>query len=158
MDRDEWDLRPDSVARALDAFLPRSAGQVMREAFYGVSRFDDFARHTGLNPAALSTRLKDLVATDMLERVDYQVPGERRRHEYRLTAKSRDLLAVVVALLDWADRWVPGPDGPTLRLHHRDCGHDVHAAVRCTAGHDIGSFDDLDSTPGPGARPVPPPA
>ncbi|MDL5159725.1 winged helix-turn-helix transcriptional regulator [Actinomycetospora termitidis] len=154
MDRDAWDLHPDSVERALDSFLPRSAGQVMREAFYGVRRFDDFVHHTGLNPAGVSARLKQLVADDMLERVGYQEPGERRRHEYRLTRKSQELMEVVVALLGWADRWLPGPDGPTVLLRHEGCGHAVHAEARCEAGHRIDGFADLDSLPGPGARPA----
>ncbi len=152
MDRDAWDLSPDSVQRALEAFLPRSGGQVMREAFYGVRRFDDFVRHTGLTPAVLSARLKDLVENGLLERVPYREPGSRQRHEYRLTDRGRDLTPALVALMDWADRWRPGAHGPTLRLHHRECGEPVRATLVCSAGHLIERPGDLRAEPGPGAR------
>ena len=152
MDRAVWDLRPDAVQRALDAFLPRSGGQVIREAFYGVTRFDDFVAYTGLTPAAVSARLKALVEQDMLRRTRYQEPGERARDEYQLTDKSRDLLPAVVALLRWSDRWLPSAQGPTLTLRHSDCGHEVHAELRCTARHHLEHTGELVAEPGPGAR------
>jgi DNA-binding HxlR family transcriptional regulator len=119
VDRDAWNLDPDSVQRALDALAPRSAGRIVREAFYGTRRFDDFARRTGLTPAVLAARLRDLVEHGVLERSEYREPGRRTRQEYRLTAKGRDLGVALVALLDWADRWLPGPGGPDGRAHPR---------------------------------------
>lgn len=154
MDRDAWDLEPDPVQRALDAVTPRSAGQVVREAFYGTRRFDDFARRTGLTPGPLSARLRELVADGVLERVEYHAPRARRRHEYRLTAKGRDLAPAIIALLRWADRWLPDPAGPTVDLVHVDCGAPVHVELRCADGHHVTRLRDVRAQPGPGARPA----
>ncbi len=123
----------------------------MREAFYGVHRFDDFVRHTELTPAVVSARLKDLVRDEMLTKVSYQVPGAREREEYHLTDKSRDLFPVVVALLRWSDRWLPAPSGPTLTIRHRGCGQEADVEVRCAVGHRLDGPEDFSADPAAGA-------
>ena len=151
MDRHRWDLTPDSVQRALDILGPRSSGQVVREAFYGTRRFDEFLLRTGLTAPVLSKRLKDLEALDILRRVPYQLPGERTRYEYRLTPQGVDLAVVLVALMAWADRWLPGSAGPTVGLSHRGCGGVVHARLECGSGHHGLVARDVLMAPGPGA-------
>lgn len=154
MNRDDWDLSPDSVQRALEHLLPASAGKVVREAFYGTRRFDDFVRRTGLTAPVLSARLRELESSGVIEKRPYQEPGQRTRHEYRLTRQGQDLGTAIVALLEWADRWVPAPAGPTVALEHRDCGASVHAALECSAGHRGLEITDVIAVPGPGARRV----
>lgn len=155
MDRDAWDLSPDSVQRALAHLVPASSGRVVREAFYGTRRFEDFVRRTGLTAPVLSARLKELEASAVMERRPYREPGMRTRHEYVLTPRGRDLGTAIVALLTWADRWVPAPLGATVTIEHRDCGAVVGAQLVCEAGH--GGFDvrDVVASPGPGAQPIP---
>lgn len=155
MERDAWDLSPDSVQRALEHLLPASAGKVVREAFYGTRRFDDFVRRTGLTAPVLSARLRDLAASGIIEKRPYQEPGQRTRHEYRLTPSGLDLGTAIVALLEWGDRWLPPAAGPTVALEHRDCGAAVHAALVCEAGHADLAITDVAAVPGPGARPLP---
>ncbi|SES15440.1 transcriptional regulator, HxlR family [Lentzea xinjiangensis] len=150
--RDAWLLEPDSVQRALDVLVPRSAGQVVREAFYGTRRFDDFRRHTGLTPGVLSARLRDLTDQGILIKVAYHDTGSRGRHEYRLTDKGRDLAAAIISLLNWADHWLPAPGGPTVVLTHRDCGAPIRTQVRCAHDHPVDSLGDIQAAPGPGAR------
>jgi DNA-binding HxlR family transcriptional regulator len=72
---------------------------VLREAFYGVRRFEDFQRAIGCARNILSARLAMLVDEDVLRREPYREPGSRLRHEYRLTEKGRELLPIVVALM-----------------------------------------------------------
>ena len=151
MDRDAWNLDPDSVQRALEQLQPASAGMIVREAFYGTRRFDDFVRHTGLTAAVVATRLRGLEAAGLLERRAYREPGQRTRQEYRLTPRGLDLGTALVALLRWADRWLPAPDGPTVALRHRDCGSPVHVALRCGAGHALADVAEVEAVPGPGA-------
>ncbi|HXH81079.1 helix-turn-helix domain-containing protein [Nocardioides sp.] len=153
MDRDDWDLTPDSVQLALEHLVPASAGKVVREAFYGTRRFDDFVRRTGLTAPVLSARLRDLEASGVIEKRPYREPGQRTRHEYRLTQQGQDLGTAVVALLEWADRWLPTPDGPTVVLEHRECGASVHVAMGCSVGHGV-DITDVVALPGPGARRV----
>ncbi len=151
-DRDAWDLEPDSVALALSVLAPPTMGMIMREAFYGTRRFEDFQRRTGMSTGVLAARLRELVAQDMLVKVPYREAGARERAEYRLTVKGRELVPIMVAMIGWADRWLTDDRQPTVSLVHRDCGALVEAVLRCTDGHDVGAPSQIAARPGPGAR------
>ncbi|WP_285031688.1 helix-turn-helix domain-containing protein [Mycolicibacterium sp. lyk4-40-TYG-92] len=153
-DREAWNLEPDSIALALDALSPRTTGAIIREAFYGTRRFDDFQRHCGVSPSVLATRLRACVADGLLQKVPYRTPGTRERDEYRLTDKGRSLAPILLALNDWADRWLLEPDAATVSLRHRDCGQRIHATVTCEAGHQVTAVADMVAAAGPGARPA----
>src|SRR5215207_8178729 len=113
-----------SVARTLEVVGEWWTMLIVRDAFFGVTRFDDFQRRLGIARNVLTARLDKLVEVGVLERVAYQ---ERpRRYEYRLTAKGRDLWPVLNALREWGDRWTAGDDGPPLDLVHRACGEVTH--------------------------------
>jgi DNA-binding HxlR family transcriptional regulator len=139
------------MARALNVVSSKSALLILlREAFYGTSRFDDFAQRVGISEPVAAARLRELVADGLLEREPYQEPGQRTRMEYRLTDKGAELLPALVALMQWGDRWL-APDGPPVVLRHRGCGESVRAELRCSAGHATDAAD-LDLAIGPGAR------
>src|SRR3954469_19321890 len=110
--RSGWTASRCSVAKALDVLGARSAFLILREAFYGTTRFDDFAQRVGLSESVTAARLRELVGEGLLEREAYQEPGQRTRHRYRLTEKGADLLPVLVALMRWGDRWVDDDGGP----------------------------------------------
>ncbi|ELS52829.1 winged helix-turn-helix transcriptional regulator [Streptomyces viridochromogenes] len=154
--RDAWDIEPDSINLALRSLSPRTTGVIIREAFYGTRRFDDFERHCGISPSVLSARLRDLVADGILEKTRYRAPGARGRDEYRLTDKGRALLPILIALNDWAERWIVPAGSSTVSLLHRDCGSPVRTAVTCACGHDITAPAQVSAAPGPGARPASP--
>ncbi|MFJ8495279.1 winged helix-turn-helix transcriptional regulator [Streptomyces sp. NPDC094038] len=136
-DRDAWSMANCSVARTLEIAGNRTALLIMREAFLGTRRFDDFARRVGVGEPAASARLKELTAAGLLERVPYQEPGQRTRYAYRLTEKGRDFLPVLTALRQWGDTWAADEQGPPLVVRHKDCGAEVHAVLRCDDGHDV---------------------
>jgi DNA-binding HxlR family transcriptional regulator len=125
---------------------------VLREAFYGVRRFDDFHAALGCARNLLSARLKTLVENGLLGKQAYRDDRGRRRDEYRLTDKGRDLLPAVVALMQWGDRWAADDAGPAVVLRHRDCGEPVSARLSCDAGHAPLAARDVRAVPGPGAR------
>lgn len=152
--RDAWDLEPDSIVLALESLRARTSGAIIREAFYGTRRFDDFLRHCGVSPGVLSTRLRAMVSDGLLEKVPYRAPGARARDEYRLTDKGRSLAPILIALNDFADRWLLESGGSTVTLRHRQCGKRVHTTVMCEAGHHIEAAADIIASPGPGARPA----
>lgn len=135
--RDSWTLNRCSIDRALRAVGNRPAQLLLREAFYGTRRFDDFARRVGVTESVAAARLRELVAVGALERRPYREPGHRTRHEYVLTERGRDLLPVSLALMQFGDRHLAGPAGPPMELTHHDCGAPVHVEVRCEAGHDV---------------------
>ncbi len=136
-DRGAWRATRCSVGRAIEVIGSRSALLLMREAYYGTTRFADFADRVGITEAVAAGRLKELVDEGLLVRRPYREPGQRTRHEYVLTDKGRDLLPVVVALMEWGDRYLAGPKGAPVRLAHRDCGEPVRVHVACDAGHDV---------------------
>lgn len=150
VDRDQWPAAGCSVAAALEVVGTRSALLMLREAFYGTRRFDDFARRVGVSDAAASARLRVLVDDGLLERRPYRESGQRTRLEYRLTQKGRDLFVALVALMDWGDRYLAPTAGPAVLLSHRDCGTPVHATVVCAAGHEV-TARDTQADPGPGS-------
>ena len=127
---------------------------VLREAFNGVRRFDDMQRRTHAPRQVLSDRLGRLVRDGLLRKVPYQEQGQRSRHEYRLTSKGLDLYPVLVALMQWGDRYAVGSAGPQVLLRHRDCGEPLRMQMACDAGHIVESARDVTPVPGPGARKI----
>src|SRR3954451_6540731 len=135
-DRNAWSAHGRcSIGRAMEVVGTRSAMLLMREAFYGTRRFDDFATRVGITEAVAAKRLRERVEAGLLERTPYQEPGQRTRHEYRLTGMGRDLAPAALALMQWGDRYLAGEDGPPLAVQHLDCGAPVSVDVRCASGH-----------------------
>jgi DNA-binding HxlR family transcriptional regulator len=134
--RSAWKAERCTIAKALEVLNTRSALLIMREAFYGTTRFDEFAERVGISEPVAAARLRELVEEGLLEREDYREPGQRTRQQYRLTAKGADLLPVLVALMEWGDRWLDDRGGP-VELLHRDCGETVTLSLRCDAGHEV---------------------
>src|SRR6201996_8136632 len=116
--RSGWKAERCTIAKALEVLSTRSGLLIMREAFYGTTRFDDFAERVGISQPVAAARLKELVEAGLLEREPYQEPGQRTRMQYRLTDKGSELLPVLVALMQWGDRWL-GPSG--VELQHPGC-------------------------------------
>jgi DNA-binding HxlR family transcriptional regulator len=131
-----WTARGCTIAKALDVIPTRSSFLLLREAFYGTTRFDDFAQRVGLSEPATAARLRELVDNGLLEREEYREPGQRTRQRYRLTEKGADLFPALVALMQWGDRWLDDRGGP-IELLHRGCGEPVGVEVRCAAGHEV---------------------
>lgn len=136
--RSGWKAERCTIAKALEVVSTRSALLIMREAFYGTSRFDDFAERVGISQPVAAARLRELVDEGLLEREDYREPGQRTRQQYRLTPKGADLFPVLVALMKWGDRWLDDRGGP-IELLHRDCGEPVDVSLSCAAGHEVHS-------------------
>jgi DNA-binding HxlR family transcriptional regulator len=134
--RSAWSADRCSIARALALVGTRSAFLILREAFYGTTRFDDFAARAKLSAPVAAQRLRELVAEGLIEREDYRDPGQRTRSQYRLTAKGADLFPALVALMQWGDRWIDDRGGP-VALVHRGCGERVAAELHCAAGHAV---------------------
>jgi DNA-binding HxlR family transcriptional regulator len=136
------------VARAMEALGERWAILVLREAFYGSTRFEEFERHLGIAPNILSARLAKLVAHGLLERVP-----AHPRHAYRLTPKGREFFPVYVALKGWADRWMGDPAGPVVQLLHRETGAELKPPLLTAPDGAPLRPEDVRVVPGPGAGP-----
>jgi DNA-binding HxlR family transcriptional regulator len=141
--RGSWEARHCSIAKALEVVHTRSAFLILREAFYGASRFDEFSQRAGLSDPVTAARLRELEQAGLLEREDYQEPGQRTRRGYRLTEMGRELLPALVALMQWGDRWLQG-GRPRVALHHAECGAPVSIQLRCDQGHAVDGPGELD--------------
>src|SRR3984957_11158068 len=147
--RESWPAPGDHcpIARTFGTIGTKSALVILREAFYGAIRYEEFVERTGLSEPAVAARLRELGDEGLLEKYPYQEPGQRARSAYRLTEKGADLLPVLVAMMRWGDRWLFA-DGARLELTHTDCGSPVHAELRCEAGHEVAAeAPDLASRP-----------
>src|SRR5881227_344005 len=131
--RGGWTAERCSIAKALDVVSTRSAFLILREAFYGTARFDDFAERAQISEPVAAARLRELVEHGLLEREDYREPGQRTRQRYRLTEEGADLFPALVALMQWGDRWLDDRGGP-VEIRHHDCGEPVAVELRCGAG------------------------
>ena len=147
-----WSTENCTVGRTMAILGERWTFVVLREVFNGVRRFDDIRRHSGIPRQVLSNRLALLVEQGVLRREPYRDPGERARHEYRLTDKGFDLYPVLVAIADWGDRYLADPEGPPVAFAHRDCDAPIHAELNCTEGHLVERPRDVAPRPAAGAR------
>ena len=141
-----------SIGRSLDLLGEKWTFLIVREAWYGVGRFADFERQLGCARNLLAERLRMLVAEGILATEPYQEPGSRTRQRYLLTDKGKELLPVLVALREWGDRHLAGPDGPPIHLDHKDCGGRVSLQLRCSQDHLVEGADDLVPAAGEGLR------
>jgi DNA-binding HxlR family transcriptional regulator len=147
-----------SVARALTVVGERWTLLIIREAFDGVRRFQDFRTRLGIASNLLAARLETLVEAGVLRREPYREPGGRQRYEYHLTERGADLRPVLIALLQWGDKYLADPEGPSVIPRHHTgpdepaCDEPVRVVVECGAGHGPLHADAVRRTPGPAAH------
>lgn len=119
--------RPCSVARTLSILSDRWTLLIVREAFFGVRRFDTFESKLAIAPNILTNRLARLVEQKIIKKVVYQ--DRPVRCEYRLTSAGLDLYFPFLQMLRWGDRWLGFP--PPIQLHHQICGQDFVPTLVC---------------------------
>jgi DNA-binding HxlR family transcriptional regulator len=124
---------------------------IMREAYYGTTRFDDFEYFVGAAPNILSSRLKKLVDSSMMRKVP--LPDNRRLHQYVLTDQGRAFFPAYLALKKWGDDWLAEPEVPQVVFIERGTGRPVQfPALRAWNGKPL-RLDDVVVVPGSGAVP-----
>ncbi len=132
-----------SIARALAIVGDRWTLLVLREAFFGVRRYEDFQRLTQASPRLVADRLGKLVAEGVMEKQPYK--DRPKRYEYRLTEKGRALHPVMVTLSQWGQNWMGDPARPPVTLVHRSghgCGRPTRPhLVCCECGEPVGPRD-----------------
>ena len=144
-----YDGQVCSVARALEAMGDRWTMLVIREAFLGTRRFDDYQRNLGLARNVLADRLTRLVDEGILRRRRYQERPDR--FEYLLTDKGLDFWPALVSLMKWGDRHA-APNGPPMLIVHRGCGGEVNDRFICEKCGEPVDARGSEARPGPGSR------
>jgi DNA-binding HxlR family transcriptional regulator len=148
----EWSTDNCTIARSLDVIGDRWSLLILREVFQGIRRFDHLTVRTTIPRQVLTERLERLVDAGILRREPYREPGQRTRHEYRLTRKGLDLYPVFAALQAWGNSYLGDPEGPPVEFVHRDCGEPLDVVLRCRAGHEVEDSRQVAGRLGPGAR------
>jgi DNA-binding HxlR family transcriptional regulator len=126
MQRKSFARQQCPVARALDCVGEWWSIVILRDAFHGLSRFDEFQESLGIASNMLSRRLKALVKNGLLERRVYQ--RHPTRYAYGLTARGRDFLPVILTLVAWGNRHL-APDGIAVDVRDRATGKSVDPIV-----------------------------
>ena len=119
------------VDSVIELFGDRWATLVVRACFTGIHRFDEIQRDSLMASNILADRLDRLQAQGIIRTKPYS--SHQDRFEYRLTEKGRDLYPVLLALLQWGDRWYADAKGPPLLLTHQNCGHALRLRPVCNA-------------------------
>jgi DNA-binding HxlR family transcriptional regulator len=150
MERTSFEDMNCSVAQCLEVIGEWWTMLIIRDAFLGVRRFDDFQTRLGISRNILTRRLAGLVDAGVLDKVRYQDRPER--FEYRLTDKGRDLWPILTTMREWGDKW-SAPGGVPVEIVHGPCGEVLHLDPTCTACGEHVDRRDLHVRPGPGAHP-----
>jgi len=141
-------IRTCSIWRALEDLGDVSTLLILEACWLGARRFDDLTSRSGLAPSLLSSRLKRLVETQILERRLYR--ANPPRYEYRLTQKGLDLHWASLMMLAWERRWAPREGKVDVQLRHRTCGALFDPIPTCLHCKTEIHARDLTWTEGPG--------
>jgi len=108
------------VAQAVEQLGDKWTVVILRSAFHGIRRFDEFSEHLGIAAKVLADRLAKLVDAGILYK--QRLEGDGRAFEYRLTQKGLDTYPMIIFLNDWAERWMGNPKGPRIDVVERKTG------------------------------------
>jgi DNA-binding HxlR family transcriptional regulator len=142
--------RSSSVTRAIRVLGDRWSILIIRDAFMGVRRFQEFLERTGTSRATLTNRLQTLVRAGIFKRVKYS--DAPARYEYRLTDKGRDLYPLSLVAWSWERKWAPKDAGIPMTLRHRTCRHETFPTVLCSHCREPLTLREAFYKPGPGAN------
>ena len=108
------------VAGTLEVVGERWTLLILRDAFLGVRRFDDFQARLEMSRNVLSRRLADLVEAGLLRREPYQ--QRPTRYDYLPTEKALELWPVLAGLAQWGGSHAAPPAGTPREFAHAACG------------------------------------
>lgn len=146
-----WDQMQDencSIARTLSVIGDRWTMLILRDAFLRIRKFEDFQKDLGISRQRLSERLKKLVDEGVLKRTAYQ--SGPTRFEYCLTAKGLDLYPVIMAMVNWGDKYLDKGMGAPMLYKHTKCDHYFTAQLSCSECGEVLSPIEVRPEIGPG--------
>jgi DNA-binding HxlR family transcriptional regulator len=145
--RRDYEGQNCSIARALEVVGERWTLLIIRDAFLGMRRFEQFQESLGIARNVLSDRLNRLVEEGILDRIRYSERPER--YEYRLTPKGRDLGIALAGLRQWGDKYL-STNPPRITRLKADKRQVIAAFV--PKGGEVVRAEEIESVPGPGLK------
>jgi DNA-binding HxlR family transcriptional regulator len=147
----EYEGQICSIARSLELVGERWTLLVVREIFHGRRKFSEMQRSLGVARNVLTARLQRMVDEGILERRPYSERPER--YEYFLTEKGLDLWPVMIALMQWGDRYEQHPEGrPSIVVHKGECGGEIDDRRVCKKCGKALTVREARAIEGPGMR------
>ncbi len=140
------------IAAMMNIFGDRWTWLLVREAFYGATRFTEFRRNTGASRNILSDRLKVLVDHSIFEQIEIGVNGTRTA--YGLTEKGKALLPVMITMSEWANTFEYGPGNEPVMHLNGETGRPLNTTRFFDADGSEIKPENLRAIPGPGASPA----
>ena len=140
-----------SVGHVLDVIGEGWSMLIVREAFLGTRRFEEFQKRLGIARNILTARLKKLCSNQILDRVP--VKEGAKRHEYILTRKGKEMMPLLVALTQWGDRWVFGEGNEPVLFLDREHGDPISPVRVYSSRGEALRPRDIKVAAGPGATP-----
>jgi DNA-binding HxlR family transcriptional regulator len=138
-----------SAARALDQVGEWWSLLIVRECTQGATRFAEFQSVLGIAKNILSNRLERLTELGILER--FPLEDRANADGYRLTKKGEELYPVIVALMQWGDRWATPSGKPPVALVEDATGDPIEIITVHSKGGRPLRFNNVRFAPGPGA-------
>lgn len=119
-----------SVANTVEVVNDSWTVLILRDAFLGIRRFDQFVESLDIARNTLTSRLEKLIAAGILQALPYQ--DNPVRYQYRLTEKGKDLFDMLMTMWAYGEKWNPPADPDHQRAIHVDCGHEARAVAHCS--------------------------
>ena len=138
-----------SLARTADIVGDKWCLLILRDVFLGSTAFSQFQKNLGIARNVLTSRLETLVAEGILERRRTK-PGVER-FGYHFTERGQELVPILIALMQWGDRWIFGEDNKPLELLDRRSGMPIEKIQVLSEGGSPLSLNDISAVAGPGA-------
>lgn len=146
MQRTRFGDMPCSIARTMDVIGEPWSPLILRDAFVGVTRFEEMQQSLGISRKVLAERLKGLVENGVFERHEYS--AHPLRFEYILTAKGLELCDLLLVMARWGDAWTAGAAGPPVFYRHHACGEISHVELVCSGCGTSMRATEVDVMPG----------
>jgi DNA-binding HxlR family transcriptional regulator len=134
-----------SIARTMSILGDRWTMLVVREAFIGTTKFDEFVAYTGATPQVVSARLSRLVEAGILKKES--ALGGKGRSDYLLTEMGQDLHPIVCTIMIWGDKWLSDRQGRPNVLRHTGCGCTTSPKLACDVCGEFVSRKNLKGEP-----------
>jgi len=123
MKMEKFDPLNGSIAHILNCLGEGWSMLIIREAFFGIRRFEEFQGHLGIARNILTSRLKRLCENGILERVP--IKEGAKRHEYILSTKGKELMPLLITLTQWGDKWIYGKGHEPVVFRDRENGKPI---------------------------------
>jgi len=147
---EKFDPLNGSIAHVLECLGEGWSMLIIREAFFGIRRFEEFQSHLGIARNILTARLKKLCENEILERVP--IKEGAKRHEYLLTTKGKELMPLLITLTQWGDKWIYGEGKEPIIFLDREQGKPIGPImVQASDGRNLRPREIM-PTAGPGAN------